>query len=477
MAILKPDFLLALESAIESRPAAADAYRAGDPRLLAMTDAVATMFAMLSQQLDAAEAEPFLKARSGTILADAALKGILPLAKPAKVRIEVSNPPDGAAVTIAAGRVLLDSRGRRYVVDGSATIAAGATAEIAANQLSVRSFDYTVAASLPFLEVEVPPSEDGGFLAGIDVAEGGDAFVYAPDFCNASPGQRVFHVETDERRRVFVRFGADGVAGHQPVAGEVLSFTIRECMGAVELEAGDLFTLEYVLTGDEALLGLALSSVDAMGAAPPDIETLRVLSRYQALHDANAVYLADFDFLLRRQLANVRFLSVWNEQVEESVRGANVGNMNRLFVAYDIVGQAPAASETQIRSIIGRADDSYAVTFVPVRLVQVPITVTAQVAAVHDPAAVAAQIRQVLLSLYGQTSAAASRGMSKGLRMQALNAALKAGVVALQDQVSDFTVTLGATPPALPEDFRYFSSAAMSVAVERITDSVGLWSA
>lgn len=475
MAILKPDFLLALESAIASRPAAADAYRAGDPRLLAMTDAVATMFAMLSQQIDAAEAEAFLKARTGTILADAALKGVLPLAKPAKVTIAVANPGT-ASVTLAAGRAVLDAKGRRYTVDGSATVPAGGSANVTATQATTRTVTRTIEASMPFMELEVPPSEDGGFLAGIDVAEGGAAFTYSPDFTNVEPGQRVFHVETDERRRVFLRFGAEGISGYQPAAGEVLTITVRECSGAVDVEADDLFVLEYVLSPDDALLTLTLSALDVTGSGPPDTETLRVLSRYQALHDSNAVFLADFDFLLRRQLAGVRFLSVWNEQVEEAVRGANVGNMNRLFVAYDIVGQSPAASEAQIRSIVARADDSYVVTFVPVRLLQVPVTVTAQVAAVHDPADVEAQIRQVLLAQYGQTSAAASRGMSKTFRMQALNAALKAGVAALQDQVSDFTVTVGATPPALPEDFRYFSSAAMSVVVERIADSVGLWS-
>lgn len=476
MAILKPDFLLALESAIQSRPAAADAYRAGDPRLLAMTDAVATMFAMLSQQVDAAEAEAFLKARTGTILADAALKGVLPLAKPAKVTITVANP-GASPVTLAAGRMVLDAKGRHYTIDGAATVSAGGSVDMTATQLTTRTVERTVEASLPFMEIEVPPSEDGGFLAGIDVAEGGVSFTYSPDFCNVAAGQRVFHVETDERRRVFIRLGADGVAGYQPAAGQVLTITLRECLGAVDLAAGDQFVLEYVVSGDESALALTLASLDVAGAAPPDTETLRVLSRYQALHDVNAVFLADFDFLLRRQLAGVRFLSVWNEQVEEAVRGASVGNMNRLFVAYDIVGQSPTASEAQIRSIVARADDTYEVTFVPVRLMPVPLTVTAQVAAVHDPADVEAQVRQVLLAQYGQTSAAAARGMAKAFRMQALNAALKAGVVALQDQVSDFTVTIGATPPALPEDFRYFSSATMNVVVERIADSVGLWSA
>lgn len=475
MALLKADFMTALESAIRGRPAVAEAYRAGDPRLLAMTEAVATMLAMLSQQIDVAEAEPFLKARAGTVLADAALKGVLPMAKPARVTVTVAND-SASTVSLAAGRGILDAKGRRYSIEGAATIGAGLSADITAVQLTTRVVSFTVPVSQPFLEVEVPPSEDGGFLAGLDVAEGGEPFIYAPDFCNVTAGQRIFHVETDERRRVFLRFGATGVAGHQPEAGEVLDITVRECQGSVDLQVGDLFVLEYVDTADEAALGLTLNTVDVVGSAPPDTELLRVLARYQALHDSNAVYLADFDFLLRRQLANVRFLSVWNEQIEEAARGPNVANINKLFVSFVIAGQALDVSEAQIRSILARADNSYAIVFVPARIIQVPVTVAATVAAVHDPSDVAAQIRQVLLSEYGPNSATASRGLSRTFRMQALNTALKGRVPALQDLVSDFTVTIGDTLTALPEDYRYFAASTINVTVERITEGVGLWS-
>jgi hypothetical protein len=145
-------------------------------------------------------------------------------------------------------------------------------------------------------------------------------------------------------------------------------------------------------------------------------------------------------------------------------------------VSFVIAGQALDVSEAQIRSILARADNSYAIVFVPARIIQVPVTVAATVAAVHDPSDVAAQIRQVLLSEYGPNSATASRGLSRTFRMQALNTALKGRVPALQDLVSDFTVTIGDTLTALPEDYRYFAASTINVTVERITEGVGLWS-
>ncbi len=477
--LLKSDFLAALESAGASRAAAASAFRAGDPRLLAMMDAMATMLAMLSQQIDTAEVEPFVKARAGTILADAALKGVLPLAKPARVLLTVANP-GAAPVVLASGRGVLDPKGVRYVVESGATVPASGTAALALRQITERQFSHTVAASAPFYELQVEASADARYLAGVEVADAVGPFTYRPDFCNVEPGQRVFHVETDEARRLWLRFGAadssGAVVGHQPAAGDILTVTVRECAGQVELEAGAQFALQYVGSSAESALTMTLSSVEAAGSAPPDTETLRMLAQYPALHDSNAVFLADFDFLLRRHLSGVAFLSVWNEQVEEAVRGASLASINTLFVSYVISGQSTVVSEAQVRQIIGRADDSYALAFVAPRVLQVPVTVTASVSAVHDAGDVEAQIRSVLLAEYGASSRAASMGMHKVFKLQRLSAALKDRVPALQDQISDFTVTLGATPSPLPEDYRYFSPTSITVVVQRVTDTTGLWS-
>lgn len=477
---LKADFDDALAAAIASRPAAATAYRAGDPRVLAMLGAMSTMLAMLSQQIDLAEAEPFLKARDGTVLADAALKGVLPLARPARVSITVANP-GVAPVAIAAGRGVVDGKGRRYVVEAAATIAAAGSGTITAAQAATRTVAHTVAGAGPFYAIQVPESPDALHFAGIEVEDAVGAFTYTPEFCNVEPGARVFHAETDEYRRLWVRFGADdaggNVVGHQPVNGDAITIRVTECEGKVELAAGAKFGLEYVGSPAEGLLTLTLASVVADGANPPDMDVLRMISRYPALHDANAVFLSNFDFLLRRHLTGVQFLSVWNEQIEEAARGAAVGNINKLFVAFVITGQTTGASQAQIQQIIARADDSYKVTFVAAAPIAVPITVAAQVSVVHDAGDVEAQIRAALLAEYGAGTPAASRGLSNTFRMQRVHQVLREQVVALQDQVSDFSVTIGVTPAPLPEDNRYLTSGSITVTVTRVQTATGLWNA
>jgi hypothetical protein len=494
MAYTLEDFRQRIATAVESRPAAAAAYRAGDPRFLAQLEAMASMLSMLSQQIDLAEAEPFLKARDGTVLADAALKGILPLGRSARVQLIVTNP-GVFPVTLAAGRGLLDGRGRRYEIEAPAIVPPAAPAvapdtgmvpgqvAVIAVQRTVRVVQHTVTNSQPFYGIELPPSPDGLIFAGLEVSSPTGAYNYTPDFANVAPGQRVFHVETDEYRRVYIRFGASQgsvpVVGRQPINGEVITLRVTECAGPVELEAGAELGIEYVASAAETQLTLALDEVLSEGQEPLGFGVLRMLSRYSALHDDNAVFLADFDFLLRKKLSGVEFLSVWNEQIEESVRGPDVLNINKLFVAFSIPSQLPATSEQQITRIIARADDSYKVVFVERREIEIPVTITAKVAAVHDTGDVEAQIRTALLSEYGRGSVAASQGLQRTFRVQRVNELLRTQVVALQDQISDFDLAIGETPltpDPLPEDFRFISEDSLSVTVIRLESATGLWS-
>lgn len=494
MAYTLEDFRQRIASAVQSRPAAAAAYRAGDPRFLAQLEAVAAMHFMLSQQIDLAEAEPFLKARDGTVLADAALKGILPLGRSARVQLLVTNPGT-APVVLAAGRGLLDGRGRRYEVEAPASIPPAApavapatgmvpgTATVIAVQRTTRVVTHVVSNTQPFYSIEVPPSTDGLILAGLEVSSPGGAYTYTPDFANVAAGERIYHVETDEYRRVYIRFGASQgnvpVIGRQPANGEVITIRVTECEGPVELQAGADLGIEYVGSPAETELRLVLDEVLSEGQQPLNFAVLRMLSRYSALHDDNAVFLADFDQLLRKKLAGVEFLSVWNEQIEESVRGPDVLNINKLFVSYSIPSQLPAVSEQQITRVVARADDSYKVVFVARRDIEIPLTITAKVAAIHDTGDVEAQIRTALLTEYGRGSVAASQGLQKTFRVQRVIELLRTQVVALQDQISDFDMVVGETPltpDPLPEDFRYLTPASLTVTVFRLESATGLWS-
>jgi hypothetical protein len=244
---------------------------------------------------------------------------------------------------------------------------------------------------------------------------------------------------------------------------------------------GAKFVPEYLVGAYDGDLVIGLDTLLSTGASQPSMEQLRVLSRYQSLSDGNAVFLNNFEFVVRRGLGglNVHFLAVWNEQVEESVRGASLFNINRLFVSYLIPSQAPATSEALISDLILRADNSYDISFKPLRDVPVPVTITAEVSVVHDPADVQNQIKTALLSRYGAGSINASRGMAKVFRYSDLYADLKQLVPALQDQLSDLNVVVGsnaATATVLPEDYRYISPQSLAVNVTVTRHSTGLWS-
>ena len=102
------------------------------------------MLGMISAQVDVAQYEPFIKARDATILADASLKGVLPLARAATAELIVTNN-DNANFTLAADRRLTDSKGRVWMVDASAVIGAKSSKTITCAQRTARTISRAVA--------------------------------------------------------------------------------------------------------------------------------------------------------------------------------------------------------------------------------------------------------------------------------------------------------------------------------------------
>lgn len=427
-------------AAVAQFPAVARLVQAGDPRIMARIRAEAAMLAMLSEQVEVASYEPFVKARDATVLADATHKGILPLARACRATLSVTNG-DASAFNLAAGRRFLDPKGRIFTVDASVTIAAGATVTVAVTQQTTRVVTHTVAAATPYYRVEVPATADDVYLVALTVRMDAVEFRYAPDWFNVAPNELAYQVETDERRRLWVCMGATDVIGYGVATGDEIELTIGECEGQItDLKPADEFALEYAYTPADGLLKATLATVVDQGAAPPSMADLRVMARYPSIYDHDAVYLGEFEFLLRRYLSSIRFLSVWNEQVEEAVRGADERSVNNLFVSGLVTGMTDAAFRERVAELIQRADDSYGVEFVQAVLVAAAVRITGRVAVVHDPATVEAQIRATILAQYGDGQPDVSRGQSNPLRLQAIAALLRANVPAFQDDLSDFKV-------------------------------------
>lgn len=472
----RDQFLQAALNSVSQYPTVAKYVQAGDPRILAQLGAMSTMLGMLSSQVDANYVEPFLKARDSTILADATLKGILPLARACRVSLSIQNTGTTSA-TVDAGRRFLDFKGRVFEAEAAATILAGQTVPVTCVQLTRRTVTDTVSTPVPFYRVEVTQTDDSVYLNSVNVSVGANAFTYAPDWCNVEPGDLSYQAETDEQRRLWVMMGSDGVVGYGVQAGDVITIDVTECEGQItNLNPGASFNLENIYTIQDGALKATLGSVLDQGASPPSIADLRVLSRYPAIYDHNAVYLGEFDMLLRRYLSPVRFLSVWNEQIEEAARGANIAHINTLFVAGQVQGMTDTVFQQRVRDLISRADDSYKVVFVTLAPTAVSVSITGSVSVVHDTATVESQIRAAILGVYGDGQAAVSRGMSNPIRNRPIVELLRDQVAAFQDDLSDISVVITLPSTPLPEQFLYISDASLSVTIERASFGTGLWS-
>ena len=499
--LTKADFMTQIGNTIQSYPTVAPLFEAGDPRILMHLEAVAAMLAMLSAQVEASNSEPFTKSKGATVLADAAMRGIVRKATPARVRILVTNK-GAAAYTMASGRTLTDSQGFPYRVETTATAPAGGTATVEAVQLRQADVVHTVSGSEPFYPIEIPVSNDGAYLAGVSVADSVGIYAHRDRYVNTAAGERVFHIETDDRQRVYVRFGFTDHVGVQPADGTVITLTVSYSAGSdASPAAGSPFTFDYIAAPAEAEVDLSMDSLLITGQAPISISVLRELARYPSVYDSNAVYLGEFDFLVRRQYPTLQFLSVWNEAAEEAARSASQDNINALFVACLSAGgtettltesnpAAPVAPtliadgsltapQLAIKATILAADDSYRIKFyTPVRS-KVGITISARVPTSYVADDVKAQITEAILAEYGQAAAASRRGYSRPL-YQRVYALLKDKIAALNaGGSSDLIVTIQDVPSMAgrPELWRYVAPDSLTVTVQSVNTVPGSWGA
>jgi len=493
--LVKADFKQAIADSIANYPAIGPLYQAGDPRILQGLDAMATMLAMLSAQIETAQAEPFEKVRDATVLADSAMRGIIRKATPARVRVLAKNKND-SSFAIETGRVIFDSSGNSYIIETSVTISAGGTGTFYATQVRYDTINHTVAGSVPFYAIELVDPDDGSFLSGISVSDSSGDYEYRERYVNTWPDERIFHVEVDDKQRVYVRFGQANIVGTQPLDGQVITLTVSRTSGDISPASGSPFSFEYLLSPLESGIDLSMDALDTSGQNPPDMATLRDLVKYPSVYDHNAVYLGEFDFVVRRAYPDVKFLSVWNESIEEAVRGANVDNINTLFVAVlsaddsetvltepdpndpispVIIESDFTATQIGIKKTIEAADDSYRVRFLtPVRS-KITVNVSATVSTSYVASDVRSKIIEVLLAEYGEGAAASNRGSNK-LLYRLIYALLKDKVPALSDGNADIRLTV-ADPVGefRPELWRCVTSDSLTVTVTPTNITLPSW--
>lgn len=494
--LTKQDLQQVIQDSINEYPSLAPLYQAGDPRILQHLNAMATMLSMLSAQIETSMAEPYEKTRDSTVLADSAMRGIIPKGTPSRVRVKVINK-GAEPFQVDSGRTVLDSSGRVYRIETSAYSAPGEEATFEASQVSQSTVTHRVFGSVPFYSIQIPPTDDDSHLCGIAVADTNGQFEHRNRYVNCWPDERIYHVEADDRQRVYVRFGYAGVIGVQPPDGREFTITVFRTSGAIDVAAGSPFSFEYIRSPLEANIELQMDAMIIAGQNPMDMATLRDLARYPSTYDDSAVFLGEFDLLVRKAYPSLRFLSVWNEAAEETARGPSWDNINTLFVACLAkdseeaviqeagVGQPDPQPETvaeddltgtqkAIRATILAADDSYKVRFfTPVRS-KIAMQISAVVSTSYVSGDVQRAMRDVLLKEFGEESAASRRGSNKPL-YQRVYALLKSQIPALSDGQADLKVSISELDKPRPEIWRFVADDSLTVSVTTANITTPSW--
>lgn len=476
--LMQSDFEAALVATITD-PEILERYNAQDPLVIQQIRSLAAYFSLMAQEIDIATLEPFNKTRDRSIIADATNKGILPIATACQHVLEVINRST-ASITLSQGRMIEDnSGGRPWRLLQSVSVPAGATGQVLVEQSEYREIAYTVPTTEPFHRFKVDLKDDLS-LANInirDTATPANQYQLKIRWMNAAALDYAVNVTADSLRRLFVEFGSDDRAGRTAQANQVFIIGLLETYGEVDVSRLRDASLLDVHSSDEQRVSVRFKAggLVRQGADPLSVAQLRLLASYPALYDENAVFLENFDYLVRQKFMNrTHFISVWNENVQERHYGVTWQDINHLNLAVVAKNPAEQASiQQEIMQLIGRADSLYQ-NRVNIRAVfekPCQVTITGRLAAVHDLDTVKEQIKNLLVDRYGRTTIVASRWLVNGFNSQEMATLLRNNIVAFQDRISDFAINVQAGTNK-PHEWVYITASSITVNLERTADSV-----
>ena|GEM_PF-3625502 len=450
-------------------PVAAEAIRLQRPIFMAQVRAMAAMFALRDEESGLAAEERFIKARDATIIADAANKGILHLAKSAQVQVSILNRAS-VSVTLDQGRLLYDDQGLLHRLLAQVTIAAGETVLADLRQQQIVISNTTITVSQPFTRVAVPQLDADYYLEDLSVQVNGTPFIYAPDYLNVAAGDPAYQVEIDLNRVMSVRFGAntpDGIPawGRQLQIGDVVRVEVIQTAGRIQSKVGSSMGLDYAVTAQEEALTFTIDSIASNGADPLTIRQLQDLCRYPSMYDHDAVYLSNYDALLRRYMPDAQFIGVSTEQVEDRLGRATLDSIRALYVSAHVEGESPSSIETTVRNLIGRSDNAKRVIMRPVVEIAQELTIIATVPANSNQAQVQTAIKQSLLAKYGRGQPIVGRGGYSAFLSKDIQKLLEQDVAILREPTSDIKVVLPEFQ-VKPEEWRYLTESSINVQVE-----------
>lgn len=479
MTLDRNKLLANIGSNLNDYPDVAERWRVGDPTVTALMTSIVETVVWLSRDNDVNIIEPFIKSKDRTIIADAISKGIMPVAAPCQHVLTIENV-GAASLSLSQGRQIDDGTGRQWRLKAAVTIAGGETKDVLAEQVELREVTTTMPVSEPFYSLALSVTDEA-FFCGIDVVNKttNTPYFHTPKFMNAAAGDPAYSLHSDDLKSITLTFGDSDRAGKTVKAGESYTITIKQCYGEVEPDSLKQASLVNVYNNDETKLNMYFKQggMIAKGANPLSVSQLRLLASYPSVYDRNAVFMGNFDYLIRWHFMNrFKFMSVWNETINEQHYGPSLDAINHLNLT--VVPTFPGESAKlieDIKQLVAKAD-SLLEGRVRVKAVQerpYHITVTGRLAAVHDVSAVRTQIKELLLESYGKGALATSYPNIDGFNLQEIATRIRNKIPAFQDRISDFTVSgeSGSATAIKPHQWVFLNESSIEVNLTRTADT------
>lgn len=474
-----------LEVNLQEYPDIYARYLAGVPTVCAHLNALASFLADQAVDLEKAQLEPFIKSNERTILADAVNKGILPIATPCQHKLRIENKGNNPC-SLSAGRLLSDAEGRIWRLIQTANIPDNTSTIVVVEQSTLRHLNYNARIKETFHTVELDLQEDS-HLAGLTVSDdSGNVYTYCKRWMNVEAGKYAYTLKMDSRKRIGVEFGDSERVGQTLQPNTLLTFSILETDGEVDVNHLLEASLEEIIQADEAKLELEFVSNGLIrsGANPLNTEQLRLLSSYPT-YDDNAVLLSDFDHAVRKKFMNrCHYLTIWNESVHSTYYPKDITNddINKLKVAFKPKAKADKDQliydlKRYIKSLDSLYDESN-VDIIDVEQRAFRVVISAKLAPVHNTDAVKEEIRNLLLSKYGQNLTATSYFLPDGFNTQDISKLLTSHISAFQDKISDFKIQVEdiAENPIKPHQCVFMTKDSISIEISRTALSgASLW--
>lgn len=469
----------AITNALNDFPEVAERWQVGDPTVTVMLNAIREMAIALSRDNDTNTIEPFIKSKDRTIIADAISKGILPVATPCQHLLTIENKGN-ATVTLSQGRIVEDGTGRQWRLLSSITVKAGESQTVICEQSIIQQYQIDIKTSEPFYQVDVAVSDDM-YLSAIGVTNRttNTPFNYKPKFMNAPAGDTAYTIFSDDFVNLSLLFGEDKRAGQTVQAGDSYQIDITQSYGYVDVTNLKQGALANILTDDERYLNMYFKygGLVRSGANPLNVAQLRLLASFPSTYDQNAVFMGNFDMLVRQHfMSRFDYMMIWNETTHEKFYGANLNNINHQNLA--VIAKNPneqALLVSDIQKMVTRADSLLDGRVRVMAVAERPyqITINATLSGVHDTDTVKNQIKELLLERYGRGTISASHPNSDGFNRQEIATVIRGQVPAFQDRISDFTVIGESTSQnkIKPHEWIYLTRDSIKINIERTADA------